>query len=99
MENTNKTNELLSNAVKKSATLGNPNVEPIHLLQSLLNADANSIHIALLNSLNINLSNLKNQVDTEVNKLPQTSGTSVSTPQLSRSTYEILQSAEFHKYF
>lgn len=94
MENTNKTNELLSNAVKKSATLGNPNVEPIHLLQSLLNADANSIHIALLNSLNLNLSNLKNQVDTEVNKLPQTSGTSVSTPQLSRSTYEILQSAE-----
>ena len=94
MEYTNKTNELLANAAKKCATLGNPNVEPIHLLQSLLNADSSSIHLALLNSLNINLNTLKNIVDAEVNKLPQTSGTSVSSPQLSRSTYEVLQSAE-----
>lgn len=94
MEYTNKTNELLANAVKKCSILGNPNVEPIHLLHSLLNADSNNIHMALLNSLNINLNALKNIVDTEVNKLPQTTGSSVNSPQLSRSTYEVLQTAE-----
>ena len=48
---TNKTNEILGNSVKKATTLGNPNVEPIHLLNALLENNEESIHINLLKNL------------------------------------------------
>ena len=91
---TNKTNEILGNSVKKAATLGNPNVEPIHLLNALLENNEESIHINLLKNLNVDLNKLRSNVISSLNKLPQATGSSVSTPQLSRSTYQILQDAE-----
>jgi ATP-dependent Clp protease ATP-binding subunit ClpB len=69
-------------------------VEPIHLLNALLENNEESIHINLLKNLNVDINKLRSNVITSLNKLPQASGSSVSTPQLSRSTYQILQDGE-----
>jgi len=90
---TTKSQDALGAAVRIAAAQGNPQVEPLHLLDSLLQ-QGDGIASALLNAVGVNVSTLTTQVRAALGSLPSASGSSVSSPQLSNSTYKVLNSAQ-----
>ena len=94
MEYTTKTQQALSNAVQRAAADGNPQVEPAHLLQAILAQGEETIPWALLQSLKVDVGELKAGVDKEVEALPKAQGSTVGNPQMSRSLYAVLQTAQ-----
>lgn len=49
-------------------------IEPIHVMKALLDQDGSSIR-PILSKANVNLANLRSQLDSAINKLPQVEGT------------------------
>lgn len=94
MEYTTKTQQALSSAVQRAAADGNPQVEPAHLLQAILAQGEETIPWALLQSLKVDVGELKAGVDKEVEALPKAQGSTVGNPQMSRSMYAVLQTAQ-----
>jgi ATP-dependent Clp protease ATP-binding subunit ClpB len=90
---TTKSQDAIGASVRIAAAQGNPAVEPIHLLDSLLQQGP-GIATALLEHLGVDLGSLTVQVRSEMQSLPSASGSTVSAPQLSQLTFKVLNSAD-----
>ncbi|MEY4136106.1 MAG: ATP-dependent chaperone ClpB, partial [Actinomycetota bacterium] len=90
---TTKAQDALGASIRIAAAKGNAQVEPLHLLDSLLQ-QGEGIASALLNAVGANHAQLTSQVRAAVDALPSASGSSVSSPQLSNSSYKVLNAAQ-----
>lgn len=90
---TTKSADALSAAVRIAAANGNAHVEPIHLLDSLLQ-QGEGIASALLERVGANQSALTQEVRSAIEALPSASGSSVSSPQLSNAGFKVLSEAQ-----
>jgi ATP-dependent Clp protease ATP-binding subunit ClpB len=90
---TTKANEALGAAVRLAASGGNAQVEPLHILDSLLQ-QGEGIATALIDAVGANRANLTQQVRAAVAALPSASGASVSAPQLNAVSYQVLTAAQ-----
>ena len=90
---TTKSQDALGAAVRIAAAKGNPQVEPIHLLDSLLQ-QGEGIASSLLISVGADVAALTAEVRRAVDALPSASGSSVATPQLSGAGYKVLNAAQ-----
>jgi ATP-dependent Clp protease ATP-binding subunit ClpB len=90
---TTRAQEALGGAVRTAAAAGNPQVEPIHLLQGLLRQDE-GIALALLDTVAVDRAGLLAQVDRAVHALPSATGASVAAPQFSNAAYRVLTAAQ-----
>ena len=94
MDYTTKTQQALSTAVQKAAADGNPQVEPAHLLKALLDQGEETIPWALLQSLKVDVGELRAGNEKDLAALPKAQGSTVGNPQLSRAMYAVLQTAQ-----
>lgn len=90
---TTKSQDALGAAVRIAAAKGNPQVEPLHVLDSLLQ-QGEGIASALLNAVGVDFNALTSQVRQALDALPSASGSSVASPQLSNATYKVLNAAQ-----
>jgi len=93
IELTTKSNDAIGASVRIAAAQGNPTVEPIHLLDSLLQQGP-GIATSLLKHLGVNVPALTASVRTQMQSLPSVSGSTVAPPQLSQSTIKVLKDAD-----
>jgi ATP-dependent Clp protease ATP-binding subunit ClpB len=89
---TTKANEALSAAVRDAAAGGHPNTEPAHLLKALAE-QADTTTPALLEAGGSTRAGAIAAADRVLAALPSATGSSVATPQLSRGTLAVLESA------
>ncbi len=89
---TTKANEALSAAVRDAAASGHPHTEPAHLLKALAE-QGDTTTPALLEAAGSSASTAVADADRVLAALPSVTGSSVSTPQLSRGTLAVLESA------
>lgn len=90
---TTKAQDAIGAAVRIAAAKGNPQVEPLHVLDSLLQ-QGQGIATALLDAVGANTSSLTSEVRSALDGLPSAQGASVASPQLSQSTYKVLTAAQ-----
>ncbi len=90
---TTKSQDAIGASVRIAAAQGNPAVEPIHLLDSLLQQGP-GIATALLEHLDVDVSAFTARVRTDLQALPSASGSTVAAPQLSQLTFKVLNSAD-----
>ncbi|GAA4283426.1 ATP-dependent chaperone ClpB [Brevibacterium daeguense] len=90
---TAKSQEAFSSAVKDAVNRGNAQVEPAHLLSSLL-AQPDSIARALLEHLGADTQTVVREAERIVAGLPSVSGSSVTQPNLSRAGLQMVNNAE-----
>jgi ATP-dependent Clp protease ATP-binding subunit ClpB len=90
---TTKANEALGAAVRLAASGGNAQVEPLHILDSLLQ-QGEGIVTALIDAVGANRIILTQEVRTAVAALPSAAGASVSAPQLNSASYQVLTAAQ-----
>lgn len=93
MNLTTKAQEAVSSAVQMASAAGNPTVEPLHLLEALLE-QPEGIAISLLAAVGAQRGEVGAQVRTALVALPASSGSSVAQPQPSRSFLNVLTDAE-----
>ena len=90
---TTKSQDALGAAVRIAGARGNPQVEPLHLLDSLLQ-QGEGIASALLVAAGVSVPDLTGEVRRAIEALPSASGSSVSSPQLSNATYKVINAAQ-----
>jgi len=86
---TTKSQDAIGASVRIAAAQGNPSVEPIHLLDSLLQQGP-GIATALLEHLGVDVPALRALVRTNMQSLPSASGSTVAAPQLNQLTFTVL---------
>jgi ATP-dependent Clp protease ATP-binding subunit ClpB len=87
-----KAQEAVARAQEMAAEAGNPQIEPIHLLASLLREEGDGIVRPVLEKIGANVGQLERIVDAELNHLPKTSGG--SPPGLSPQLTKVLDAAQ-----
>jgi ATP-dependent Clp protease ATP-binding subunit ClpB len=90
---TTKSQDAIGASVRIAAAQGNPAVEPIHVLDSLLQQGP-GIATALLEHLGVDVTALTASVRARMQSLPSASGSTVAAPQLSQPTLKVLNDAE-----
>ena len=90
---TTKGQDAIGASVRIAAAQGNPAVEPIHLLDSLLQQGP-GIATALLEHLGVGVTTFMTRVRADMQALPSASGSTVAAPQLSQLTFKILNDAD-----
>ncbi|AQP51189.1 ATP-dependent chaperone ClpB [Tessaracoccus flavescens] len=90
---TTKSRDALTAAIRQALTKGNPNTEPEHLLHGLLLTPDNTVG-ALLTKVGADPAVVDNAAVLAIDKLPTTSGSSVSQPAISGSLARVLAQAE-----
>ncbi len=90
---TTRAQEALGASVRMAAAQGNAQVEPVHILDSLLQ-QGEGIATALLDAAGVDVRALTAQVRAAVEALPSASGATVSAPQLSGSSYAVVNAAK-----
>ncbi|MEZ5118158.1 MAG: ATP-dependent chaperone ClpB [Candidatus Nanopelagicales bacterium] len=90
---TTKAQEALGAAVRIAASQGNPQVEPLHVLDSLLQ-QGEGIATALLDEAGADRATLTRRVREDLGRLPSASGSSVASPSFSNATYRVLTAAQ-----
>ncbi|MDD2858174.1 MAG: ATP-dependent chaperone ClpB [Candidatus Nanopelagicales bacterium] len=90
---TTKSQDALGASVRIAAARGNAQVEPLHVLDSLLQ-QGEGIASALLTAVGADVPLLTAQVRSALDALPSASGASVANPQLSNATYKVLETAQ-----
>jgi ATP-dependent Clp protease ATP-binding subunit ClpB len=93
MDLTTRSQQAVSTAVKAAAELGNPNVEPAHLIVALLD-DAEGLPRPMLRAVGVDPLTIRAEAQRLVDNLPSASGSSVSAPQTSRGVLAVLGAAE-----
>ena len=93
MNFTTKSQDALGAAVRIAAAKGNPQVEPLHLIDALLQSGP-GIASALLEAVGCDIAALTGQVRAAVDALPSASGDSVAAPQLSNTSFRVLTAAQ-----
>ncbi len=89
---TTRSQEALSDAVRRAATAGHPHVEPVHLLAALL-AQTDGTAAPLLEAVGADVSSLRQQAQAQLDRLPSASGSTVSAPQLARPTLAVMNAS------
>ncbi|MGH3490591.1 MAG: ATP-dependent Clp protease ATP-binding subunit, partial [Actinopolymorphaceae bacterium] len=90
---TTKSQDALSGAVRQAASDGNPSVEPVHLLITLL-ADPEGTAGALLDAVGADRAAVQKAAAEAAERLPAASGSTVQAPGLARPLYQVLQVAQ-----
>ena len=90
---TTKSQDALGASVRMAASAGNPQVEPLHLLDSLLQ-QGEGIATALLAAVGVDVRTLTAQVRSALTALPSASGSSMAAPQLSQAALRVVNAAE-----
>jgi ATP-dependent Clp protease ATP-binding subunit ClpB len=90
---TTKSQEALGAAVRIAASKGNAQVDPVHLLDSLLQ-QGEGIATALLDAVGANVPVLTREVRAEVDALPAATGSSVVEPRVSQPLHKVLTAAK-----
>ncbi|MDR0836733.1 MAG: ATP-dependent chaperone ClpB [Propionibacteriaceae bacterium] len=85
--------EAVSTAIRLALTNGNPNAETVHLLHALLLTPENTVS-ALLAEVGVDASVVNTKALAAIKKLPSSSGSSVSQPQLSGALARVLADAQ-----
>ncbi|NHC46589.1 ATP-dependent chaperone ClpB [Motilibacter aurantiacus] len=92
---TTRTQEALTEAVRRASGAGNAQVEPVHLLLGLL-GQADSAVGPLLEAVGADRDALRARAEEVASRLPSASGDTVSAPQLARPAYAALTAAGNH---
>src|SRR4051812_21396297 len=92
---TTRTQEALAEAVRRASGSGNAQVEPVHLLLSLL-SQADSAVPPLLDAVGARRDLVRARAEELAGRLPSVSGETVSAPQLARPAYAALTAAGNH---
>jgi ATP-dependent Clp protease ATP-binding subunit ClpB len=90
---TTKSQEALSAAAMNASTAGNPQVEPAHLLKSLMD-QREGVAVALLRATGADPDAVSVQASSAIKALPATSGGSTQQAQLSRPALQAIQNAK-----
>ncbi|MDP9407241.1 MAG: AAA family ATPase, partial [Actinomycetota bacterium] len=90
---TTKSQEALSAAVRRAATEGHADVEPLHLLAALLD-QADGTATPLLRAVGADPATVRGQVDDALRRLPAARGATVAAPQTSRGVLAALSTAD-----
>jgi ATP-dependent Clp protease ATP-binding subunit ClpB len=90
---TTKAQEALGASVRIAAANGNPQVEPIHLLDSLLQMGP-GIATTLLDAVGADTAALTQQARAKVEALPSAQGSSVAQPTLNQPALKVLNAAQ-----
>ena len=89
---TTKSQEALSDAVRRAATAGHPHVEPVHLLMALL-AQADGTAGPLVEAAGADRAAIRAQAEALIGRLPSATGATVAAPGLSRPAFSVLTAA------
>jgi ATP-dependent Clp protease ATP-binding subunit ClpB len=89
---TRKSQEAVSVAIRRAAADGNPQVDPLHLLAALLEADG-GITAPLLRAVGADPQVIGKETTTRLAKLPRMHGSAASRPDLSRQMLAVLDEA------
>ncbi len=89
---TTRSQEALSDAVRRAAAAGHPHVEPVHLLSALL-GQTDGIAGPLLDAVGADRSDVAASAQAYLDRLPSASGSTVSAPGLSRPVLQVLNAA------
>jgi ATP-dependent Clp protease ATP-binding subunit ClpB len=90
---TTKAQDALGASVRIAAANGNPQVEPLHILDSLLQ-QGEGIASALLENVGVDVRSLTASVRQAMEALPSAQGSSVAAPSLSQASYKVLNVAQ-----
>lgn len=90
---TTRAQEAISSAVQMASAAGNPQVEPLHLLEALLE-QPDGIALSLLAAAGAQRGQIGAQVRTALVALPTSSGSSVAQPQTSRALMNVITDAQ-----
>src|SRR5690625_4300836 len=90
---TTKSQEALAAAVQSATGAGNPQLEPVHLLQALL-AQEGGVAVALLDAVGADRNALNQRAQGIAAALPAAAGSSVSQPQMSRGLLTVINAAQ-----
>ncbi len=90
---TNRAQEAVSSAVQMATAAGNPQVEPLHLLEALLE-QPEGIAISLLAAAGVQRSQIGAQVRTALVALPSSTGANVGQAQNSRAFLNVITDAQ-----
>ena len=90
---TSKSQEALGAAVRSAATRGNPQVEPIHLLNAIVLLEP-GIASALLETVGADFDGLRRDTASAVEALPTAQGNSVAQPTLNQTALKVLNAAQ-----
>ncbi|HAN70831.1 MAG TPA: ATP-dependent chaperone ClpB, partial [Actinobacteria bacterium] len=90
---TTKAQDALGAAVRIAAANGNPQVEPLHLLDSLLQ-QGEGIATALLEAVGADVRTLTAQVRQALSALPSAQGSSVASPNLNQASFKVINTAQ-----
>ena len=90
---TTKAQDALGASVRIAAANGNPQVEPLHILDSLLQ-QGEGIATALLENVGVDVRSLTTSVRQAMEALPSAQGSSVAAPSLSQASYKVLNVAQ-----
>ena len=85
-----KAQEAVAGAQRLASERGNPEIDPLHLLDNLL-AERDGVVTRILEKIGANVATLQKTVQAEIGRLPQASGG--STPQPGNSMRQVLESA------
>lgn len=84
--------QAIGDAIQSASAAGNPQLEPVHLLASLLQQER-GVAIGLLDAVGANAQAIGQQVRAALVALPQASGSSTAQPSASRATATVLDQA------
>ncbi|MEY3407759.1 MAG: protein disaggregation chaperone [Actinomycetota bacterium] len=94
MQFTVKASDAFSDAVRTATNKGNPNTEPLHLLKALLDQGADSLAVAVLSGLDVDVLQLGVSVSGELSKLPAAAGQALAQPAASNELSRVIYNAE-----
>jgi ATP-dependent Clp protease ATP-binding subunit ClpB len=89
---TTRSQQALSDAVRRASTAGHPHVEPGHLLLALLGQDGGTAG-PLLEAAGADRAGVQKRADEWFARLPSATGATVAAPGLSRQAFQVLQDA------
>ena len=92
-EFTTKSQEAIAAALQAASATGNPQVEPLHLLEALLEQEE-GIALSLLQAVGADRKEVGSRVRTALVALPQTQGGSAGQPQTSRALMNVITDAQ-----
>src|SRR5688500_18677344 len=89
---TTKSQEALADAIRRAVRAGNPHLEPVHLLQALLE-QGGGVAAPLLDAVGVDRATVAAEADALLRQLPSASGATVASPEASRATLAVLAAA------
>lgn len=88
-----KAQEAIQSAASSAVSAGNPQIETAHILSALLE-QPDGIAGSLLDAVGANRTNVYNEVQTALQKLPRATGSQVAQPSLATSAFAAINSAK-----